>query len=252
MELIYKMVKYSIDKKVKFLEKGHKYKRKDGSEYCSVTTLVKKYYPVFDTNTIAKYKALSMTKKGVKTTATELKKQWKAKAKESTDRGSLVHKEIEMYIDNNSLLSLAEVLNPLSVRGMEYLSAKLITYDEPRVVSEIIVYDDNYSIAGTIDCVIFYGDRKAVIIDWKTNKEIEYEDKYKKRGIHFLTSDRPNCNYTHYSHQLNIYTKLLEKMYNVTVTHLFIAHLTEEGVVEIPVVKELDYTTLLLEEYKKW
>jgi hypothetical protein len=61
-------------------------------------------------------------------------------------------------------------------------------------------------------------DGTFAIYDWKRSKEIKFENKYQK-GLSPI-SHLHDCNYWHYSLQLNIYRRILEKFYNVVVSEL--------------------------------
>lgn len=238
------MVKKSIDGVIKFYPKSHKYKDKKGKVYTSVTTIINELFPPFDSRKIAKGVAYNRSKtEGKKVSVAKVLKEWKVINQEAINQGSLVHSEIEMYLLDNSLYDIKDVLHPLSVIGIDYIKTIMseLTYVKS-ITPEVIVYDEESSIAGTIDLLVEMEDGSCYIIDWKTNKELKTSNKYSK-GCHPLTKDMDDCNVNHYNLQLNLYRLLLKK----PVYGMFLWHLTPEGVKEVEVVPN-DNVQCLIDE----
>ena len=76
---------------------------------------------------------------------------------------------------------------------------------------------------------------KIVIADLKRCKEIKFENKWEK-GFAPL-NDIDNCNYWHYTLQLNVYRMIVEKYYNKVVSDMFlvILHPNQKHYIKIPV-----------------
>lgn len=73
-----------------------------------------------------------------------------------------------------------------------------------KVYSELMLWNDEYEIAGTADLIIDHNDKEFSVGDFKTNKEIKYCNEY---GEHMLNpvSHLSACNYNIYSLQLSLY-----------------------------------------------
>lgn len=92
---------------------------------------------------------------------------------------------------------------------------------------EYIVYDREWAVAGSIDLLLWTNKekREVAICDWKTNrKDIE------GRGYRIQCNNSPFHGDTmnqleKYHCQLHLYAAILERNYNVTVTHLLIGHI---------------------------
>jgi hypothetical protein len=84
--------------------------------------------------------------------------------------------------------------------------------------TEWLVFNDEIRLAGSIDMVYAKPDGTYAIYDWKRSKEIKTENKYQK-GLGPLCH-LDDCNYWHYSLQLNNYRRLLEKFYGLVVNEL--------------------------------
>lgn len=84
---------------------------------------------------------------------------------------------------------------------------------------EQIVGSRDYDIAGAIDFLAYSKKLDTIIIiDYKTNKKIEFES-YKDKKMLYPLNHIPDCNYYHYCLQLAIYKFILEyetklKIYN--------------------------------------
>ena len=87
--------------------------------------------------------------------------------------------------------------------------------------SEWEVWSEEYKLAGSID-MIFYrkSDDSYVIYDWKRSKEIKTENGF---GNGFgPVSHLPDCNYWHYTLQLNAYRWFLETYYGLKISDIYI------------------------------
>ena len=128
---------------IQFNEKTHEYLR-NNKQYTSVTTLLKKY------NLSADYTGIP-----------------KQVLEEAAKKGKFVHKAFEDYIKlgiNND----PSLLDPF----IAYVNNRKI--DLSRALSEEIVYEDTYEIAGTID--FQYQDNGiSVIADFKSTSQIHWE-----------------------------------------------------------------------------
>ena len=76
---------------------------------------------------------------------------------------------------------------------------------------ELVVGDEELEICGSIDFLCYSRKLKSlVIIDYKSNKEIKFKP-YKGQKMTGCLSHLDDCNYIHYSLQLNGYQYILEK-----------------------------------------
>jgi len=86
--------------------------------------------------------------------------------------------------------------------------------------TEMLVYDEDVKITGSIDMLYRKKNGEFAIFDWKRSKEISYEGfRGKKSPIHCI-KHLDDSNYWHYSLQLNIYRRILQKNYGLTVSDL--------------------------------
>ena len=149
-------------------------------------------------------------------TAEELIAQWD----ESRDFGTLVHNNIESYINNQTYKDISEVRH--AIKWMK----KFKNLSEFIFYPEVIIYSTELGIAGSID--VLAKDTKNdthIIIDWKTSKTINKSSFGGRMGIHPITSHLMDCKYVHYSMQLSLYRYLIEEFYGIKISNLLIAHL---------------------------
>lgn len=85
--------------------------------------------------------------------------------------------------------------------------------------TELIMFDEDYKLAGSIDMLFKDVDGNILIYDWKRSKEFKYKNYYRNdssRGLGRMNQYH-NCNIVHYSIQLNLYRCILETKYGETV-----------------------------------
>jgi hypothetical protein len=224
---------FSTFNNVKYYDIPHKY-YVDGIQYTSVTTLLHKFTNEFDSDYWSQYKANEYGK-----TQQEVLDMWKLENKISTVKGSLVHKYAEDYLANkvfdypqdhvikelgSDLIQDAYNKSTKQFESFHKASfGKLIP-----IKSEFIVYDTNYKISGMVD-QLFYNVKYGCIdiYDWKTNKEIKTINQYQKMLLPVNHLD--DCNYYHYSLQLNLYKWIIEKNTGIKIGNMCIVWLNQNN-----------------------
>lgn len=228
-----------------FNKKNHKYTGK-GIEYTSVTSFIENYKNKFDENYWSEYKAVEailnglikdkdgsylkkrgffsevekngldfmkkkVDKKLLNKIKAEILKGWKVKNKNSQTKGTKYHDIKESSLIREGVSKFRGFDLPVYGRSSkgpaDNYSRELIGNG---CYPEFLVYNEKLSLAGQIDKLyligfIFYLD------DYKTNEKINmtsYNNKKMKAPFDFLD----DCNFNHYTLQLNIYALLLEEM----------------------------------------
>lgn len=205
--------KHERDSRISFDEKTHTY-YVDGSSdgIISVTTLIHKNFPKFDSDTILK-KMKNKKEKYPNMSDEQIKKSWSDNAFNASKNGTKMHKMIENYyngIDNEkedeNLPEFKHFLNFNSYNNLEPYR------------TEWSIFDGELELAGQVDMLYKKQDGTYALYDWKRVKEIKKDNPFEK-GIGKL-SNLDHCNYVHYSLQLNIYKRLLETRYNMKVSEM--------------------------------
>lgn len=177
----------------------------------------------------------------------------------STHEGTRLHRAIELHLNGEAV--------PDSYTAIEYRKHYLqdfLAYVKSEGFecyrTEWIVYSDEVSLAGSIDCVM----RKRVgtcsttgealyeyyIFDWKRSKRIYYKsfgNGGKRMGKYKPFDQLPDCNFSKYSLQLNVYRHILETHYglNIKGMFLFVFHPWNTSYVKIEVNRMERHTRAL-------
>lgn len=203
------------DSRIEFDEDSHTY-YVDGEKYdISVTGFVHDFFPKFDARKVIKKMAMSSNWEkspyngmGVD----EIIEMWDKNKEQAAKLGSELHRDIEFYyneldIDNET-------------REFEHFLEFVNDHKELEPFrTEWCIFDEDFKLAGTIDMIFKEGD-DYVIYDWKRSKDIKEDNKF-EQGLYPLTH-LPHANYWHYSLQLNIYKKILEKKYDINISKLYL------------------------------
>lgn len=209
--------------KLEFDEKKHIYKL-GKKKLRGVTTWVSSFFPEFNEEEVSKKVA---DKRGVP--QKEILKEWK----DIRTAGTSVHKEIEDYINKKVIPASAKG----NQGGMAYLSIKNLLDMYPETEKQI--FSKELGLAGTVDLVLTkeddYTKTRAVLIDWKTNKEIARQNPFQRTEKDGAVAHLHYCNFNKYSLQLSTYAYILEKEYGMIIDNLFIVHLKEDSYEVIPV-----------------
>ena len=188
--------------------------------FTSVTTFVEFFFEGFDAQKVAT-KLINNYPKYAGRTVESLIADWDAAA----DHGTKVHHEIEQWIKDG--------IDPIDIKalnGKDWLQHFKLKSDID-ILSEVIVYSTELSIAGTVD--ILAKDNSTglyEIIDCKTSKKIEMVSYGQKMGTHEITKNIMDCNFYHYSLQLSLYRYILETYYGLKIHNQLIAQLHDDGV----------------------
>jgi ATP-dependent exoDNAse (exonuclease V) beta subunit len=253
--------KFDRDHLLTFDEESHTYFVNGNIMSTSVTQLVHKYFPPFLGDIVAKKMVsrsdfltssryskylelvgdLDLSKEEcIDEAANRIKNVWKEDAKKASDAGTAMHLSIENYYIHGSEM-------PDCKESKLFLSfdryAEKLGYIPFR--SEQRIWDVDYSIAGSVDMLFIKKENiniepyKIWIVDWKRSKEIK---KFGYSNGYGPMKNKKDCNYEHYSLQLNIYKHLLEKNYKISVERMSI-------VVLHPMLEDFDIHDIQTNEY---
>lgn len=216
----------------------HEYKIHGEGGYISVSTLVKEYFPTFDGRAVAErmverkdfphnakyadYVPLAEKFRARGQLVDAIIHKWDAYGKEQAELGTQLHEYIE---EAYNYLALTSVMRPLH-RDCPPEYAFVHTFLEDRRAAgyepyrtEWRLYDRHSKIAGTIDMVLFKPDTSTYhMVDWKRSKKISKHG-YGKYG-RGICGNIADCNFNHYSLQLNMYTALLHANYGITISSM--------------------------------
>lgn len=250
------------DSNIWFDEKPHKYYIWDEqieapvNNLTSVTTFVHKFVPVFDADTVidkmmkgANWNNLNkywgMTKE-------QIKKQWDKTRDDAASTGTKMHRCIELFY--NGIYSGAIGAGASDSGGGGGTETKQFEYFLQFHRNEVLknkwtpfrtewrIWCEKLKITGTIDMIFIPNPNKpkqVIIYDWKCTKKIDKFNNFKKMNKPFHQFD--DCNFNHYSLQLNLYKYLLEKHYDVEVIKMYLGifHPDADGPQIFPLTAEM-------------
>lgn len=239
--------KHPRDDRIQFEEETHTYTI-DGTRagWTSCTGFLHNFFGHFDPDAVIA-KMMSSPKwtqsKYYGMTADEIKAQWNAKGKASSEAGTRMHLDIEHFynamphrlVANGKLVngkcdySIDDGFEGMTLDGWTPAEGTEWSYflDYQRrhgshvgrpFRTEWLVFDEEHKVAGSIDMVYMKPDGTLAIYDWKRIEELKTENRFQS-GLGPV-DHLPDTNYWHYSLQLNVYRYILQKHYGYTVSEL--------------------------------
>jgi hypothetical protein len=224
---------HPLDSTIRFTESNHKYQVDfDGSGFesnsiISVSGLVHSYFPVFDPDD-----AIQKMMKGrnwhrgnpcYHLTPVQIKEKWNSNATTASTRGTWLHGQLERYMNGFPLPEMPYThlvpLRQFFQWELTHFKNQLVPFrTEIRFRSgsdlrltgtaDLLAIDPNHPTPDACDGIL-----SLHIIDWKFSKEIKLVNSY-QCGLG-PCSKMPDCNFSHYTLQQNLYKWLLETQYKV-------------------------------------
>lgn len=209
---------YSIDKKVAFIEKGHKYINLTKPEltFTSVTTLIASYKEKFDSAEVAMKCCLDPESKYYGRNWKEVALEWETYGRECAEAGTELHSYGEALFNKRD-----DVPAPSSIKALHAKQAvtDLFAKGYKLATTELLVYSDELEIAGQSDILLkkrvpgTKDEWEYMIYDWKfLSKPLAQKSFYTRRGGYKMMSGPfqklMDCNWIHYSIQLSLYQTL--------------------------------------------
>lgn len=207
------------DSRIYFDEKPHLYYISGQKVGASVTGLVHQFFEKFDPETVIDKMMKSpwwYKSKYYGKCKEEIKEEWKQKGEEACTHGTYMHKTIEEYYNG---WALSHPDTPEFNMFLAFAEDHRSLVEAYRTEWE--VYYEEFDLAGSIDMVFRnIDDGTYSIYDWKRTKEIKFSNKFSK-GVGIM-KQYDDCNYMHYSLQLNIYKYILETKYDMKIRDMFL------------------------------
>lgn len=184
----------------------------------SMTALIHEHSQPFDAEKIAPFTAKKM---GL--SVQEVLDMWEYENHFAKIKGTHIHAFNEYLWKNQNYMypidkvkaefdgldPLEKIWNNLTKIALEFYN----TYND-RIIPvglELVIGDEDLKICGSIDFLCFSKKLNSlIIIDYKSNKQIKFES-YRGQKMTGCLSHLDDCNYIHYSLQLNGYQYILEK-----------------------------------------
>lgn len=216
--------------KYTFIEDGHYYLCNDKRVGISTTGLISQYENEFDADAISQMVA---NKRGI--SQEQVLEEWRIENLHSTIKGSLIHEFAQSLWEGKEYkFDYSNIPEEIDLDRLKSDIEKLI----PQAINFYNDYKDMYELIG---CEIYLGDEdydecgatdqmmlnkytnEIALIDYKTNKKIEYGN-YNHKKMLIPLHKFEDCNYIHYSLQLSDYKFKFEKNTNLKVNETFIVY----------------------------
>ncbi len=195
--------------KVKLRQEDHKYFHENGDEYMSFSKLSHKLIPEFNAEMISKKVAES---RGV--SQSEVLNEWNGRR----DNGTRIDQAIETYANDGLVFSenidIADLIKSVNEEYKDYHGS----------FHQLVLYSEQYRIAGSCDKLFVFGNRKDSnfgISDFKAYEKPEELTKVRgwcKAPFNHL----PNSKFTKICFQLGIYSFMFEQLTGRRCKELFI------------------------------
>ena len=221
MNLLKKKNPHARDTRISFEDEGHIYtitdiNGKKHTNYLSVTTFNSTHFPKFNSDLVinkmmeSRYwnrnKYFSMTKQ-------EILDKWEKIRISASFLGTKLHNDIEKFYNkievNNNSKEFKYFLNFYKDNSWRMPFR-----------TEMMIFDDELKIAGSIDMLYKNSDNSFSILDWKRSKEIKFKSFNNEKALTKCINHLENTNFNKYSLQLNLYKKILEKNYGYKITEM--------------------------------
>jgi hypothetical protein len=212
-----------------FMENNHSYYYKDKRVKFSVTQFIKRFFKEFDSDTISKRYA---EKHGLN--QQEVLDMWKRNADISALSGTAIHSYLEnakrgkvLDIDFSKADELGlgeEVRNRFNVLLPKAQAFHKDTLGKLFPIQLEYTVGIGDFIAGNID-MLCWNDKAGEIQlwDYKNTKEISYVNNFGEVCLPPFHKE-PDCNYIHYSIQLNVYKAILQRMWGISIGKMYLVH----------------------------
>ena len=215
--VIDKMSIHERDDNLDFDEHYHVYKLKGSDiKFDSVTSTIHNNFSKFDPKLAVKNiigcgkYSKDPTYKYYQKSQEQILAEWALTRSKGTD----MHRMIECYFKQEPFEKGEEFAKEIS------LFEKFLQEENDLKIyrSEWRIYDEDLGIAGTIDAIFKRGN-DFIILDWKRIANLNFESPQKSKTLPHLR----DCNYNHYSLQLNLYRRILQRKYEIDAKELYIA-----------------------------
>lgn len=186
---------------VVFDVENHIYTNPETSEaYISATTLLGQFKPKFD---VDKQAAIFAKREGL--SVEDVKSYWNDLNKISTTKGTLIHAALENFLKDGTKSEDHKIL-------INYIREQLKNNHSYNLISEDMMYNDEYKLAGTAD-IVLEDDKFFKIWDLKTNKRIRFTNTFRTDTFLLKPVDHiVNCEYSNYALQLSLYAYMKEQL----------------------------------------
>lgn len=217
--------------------KDYKPSRIDKKTWVSAHSLIKKVTKPFDREGISKRVA---EKRGI--TQEEVLAEWDMEGKIALSKGNCLHNCIASNFEykKSDEFTTQEQIEKMA----EYAKRYIEDVEGTCIAREGFLTDPDKKLYGFLDYLIYSKKtNKTILLDWKTNKEIDKYNKFENFLSPLETLDASKANI--YSLQLNFYKYIIEKVIDIKVDEMHIVWINDNNPT-YEIIKAVDMQNLLL------
>lgn len=208
------------DKRIVFDEEPHIYYIDNRAYDISVTGFIHSFFGHFDPDSIIEKNYLNWQSDFDNVyygkTKEEIKNSWIENGKIQSKLGTKLHLDIEHFYNDVPVDNKTEEFKHFLAYFHQHKHLQAFR-------TEWEVFDENLKLAGSIDMCYKDSDGTFVLCDWKRSKEIKMTNKWQHGS--FPVKHLDDCNYIHYSLQLNVYRRILKINYGIEIKKMFLVRL---------------------------
>ena len=253
-----KIHKHINDSRISFDEAEHNYFIDGQKAKFSVTEIIDKFFPEFDSAYWAERKAtkkliqdnVEYDSEVLQATIKQILEGWEKKRIEAASKGTILHEKIEDFYNEKYHKYYPPEFDFFKNFHNKY--KKLKPYR-----TEWRIFDDSLSLAGTVDMVYQKENGELFIFDWKrTSKLIDQNNqpilKDFNYGLGGLSHIADNS-FNRYALQQNVYKFILEKRYDKQISsmNLLILHPNYTNYVHLKLPEMKKEAAFLIEQAKE-
>jgi len=208
------------DAHIHFDEGPHIYTIDGDSDYMSVTTWNHSHFAPFNADEIITKMMASHRwpqRKYYGQTREEIKAGWDANGKAASEAGTKMHYDIECFYNDLDVEIDEDCVEWDYFTDFENEIGQHLTPYR----TEMMVWDKELRLAGSIDMIFENPDGSLQVYDWKRCKNIKKDNRWQSSTTPCI-AHLPDTNFWHYSLQLNTYKYMLEKNYGKKVTDMYL------------------------------
>ena len=149
---------------------------------------------------------------------------WAKNGQVQRARGHLLHYHAEQYLNGRDI----DLPHSPEFQQVKLASAKFFNEGWYPFRTEFAMFHERTRLAGQADLLCRDAEGNIILVDWKRIRELKYSNPY--RNLKPPLAHLPDCNYSLYCLQLNLYARILETEYGFCVTRMILAivHPTKE------------------------
>ena len=250
--------KHINDIRIRFDEADHNYFIDGEKAKFSVTEIIDKFFPEFDSAYWAERKAIEKLNQDtieydsdiLKATIKKILDDWEKKRSDAALKGTLLHERIEDFYNQK--------LHTEYPPEFEYFKNFHNKYEKLEAYrTEWRIYDDSLSIAGTVDMVYKKENNELFIFDWKrTSKLVDQNNQLILKDFNYGfdgLSHIADNSFNKYALQQNVYKFILENYYDKTISsmNLLILHPNYNNYVHLKLPEMKKEAAFLIEQAKE-